>query len=144
MYSRYIAVVNITELDILRSHIRPHFLVPKSAIFFTNRSNTWDPISRRQFFAKSAHHDSLCSRFARDNVLREINSGLPFSAGWNTCCAMVSHARRSIDNFNFKRLYSTQIYKGRVKTCVLHSNVWRLLLRYMLTACIRATKKIID
>ena len=47
-------------------------------------------------------------------------------------------------NFNFKRLYSTQIYKGKAKTCVLHSNVWRLLLRYMHTACIRATKKIID
>ena len=46
-------------------------------------------------------------------------------------------------NFNFKRLYSTQIYKGKAKTCVLHSNVWRLLLRYMHTACIRATK-IID
>ena len=46
-------------------------------------------------------------------------------------------------NFNFKRLYSTQIYKGKAKTCVLHSNVWRLLLRYMHTACIRATKKII-
>ena len=47
-------------------------------------------------------------------------------------------------NFNFKRLYSTQIYEGKAKTCVLHSNVWRLLLRYMHTACIRATKKIID
>ena len=46
--------------------------------------------------------------------------------------------------FNFKRLYSTQIYKGKAKTCVLHSNVWRLLSRYMHTACIRATKKIID
>ena len=41
-------------------------------------------------------------------------------------------------NFNFKRLYSTQIYKGKAKTCVLYSNVWRLLLRYMHTACIRA------
>ena len=50
----------------------------------------------------------------------------------------------STSNFNFKRLYSTQIYKGKAKTCVLHSNVWRLLLRYMHTACIRATKKIID
>ena len=43
-----------------------------------------------------------------------------------------------------KRLYSTQIYKGKAKTCVLHNNVWRPLLRYMHTACIRATKKIID
>ena len=44
-------------------------------------------------------------------------------------------------NVNFKRLYSTQIYKGKKKTCVLHSNVWRLSLRNMHAACIRATKK---
>ena len=55
-----------------------------------------------------------------------------------------NHYKTSNFNFNFKRLYSTQIYKGKAKTCVLHSNVWRLLLRYMHTACIRATKKIID
>ena len=46
-------------------------------------------------------------------------------------------------NFNFKRLYSTQIYKGKSKTCVLHGNAWRLLSRYMHTAWIRATKEMI-
>ena len=32
-----------------------------------------------------------------ETIFREINSGLPVNAGWNTCCAMVSQARRSID-----------------------------------------------
>ena len=45
---------------------------------------------------KSAHHDSLCSRFAGDNFSK-INSSLPTNAGWNTRCAMVSQARWSID-----------------------------------------------
>ena len=30
-------------------------------------------------------------------IFRGINSGLPVNAGWNTCCAMVSQARLSID-----------------------------------------------
>ena len=33
----------------------------------------------------------------RETIFRETNSSLPVNAGWNTCCAMVSHARRSID-----------------------------------------------
>ena len=33
----------------------------------------------------------------RETVFRETNSSLPVNAGWNTCCAVVSHARRSID-----------------------------------------------
>ena len=41
-----------------------------------------------------------------------------------------------------KALFDTNIQR-QSKTCVLHSNVWRLLLRYMHTACLRATKKII-
>ena len=58
---------------------------------------------------------------------------------------IIEHTRRHRHfNLNFKRLYSTQIYKGKAKTCILHSNVWRLLSRYMHTACISATKKIID
>ena len=47
-------------------------------------------------------------------------------------------------NFNFKILYSTRVYKGKTKTCVLHSNIVRLLSRYMHTACIKAIKKRID
>ena len=34
VYSRYIAIVYIAELDISWSHIGPHFLAPKNAIFF--------------------------------------------------------------------------------------------------------------
>ena len=48
------------------------------------------------FCAKSAHRDSLCS-CSLETIFREINSSLPVNAGWNTCCAMGSHARRSID-----------------------------------------------
>ena len=33
----------------------------------------------------------------QETIFREINSSLPVNACWNTCCAMVSHARRSID-----------------------------------------------
>ena len=47
-------------------------------------------------FAKSAHRDSLCS-CSQETISREINSSLPVNAGWNTCCAIGSHARRSID-----------------------------------------------
>ena len=32
-----------------------------------------------------------------ETIFREINSGLPVNAGWNTCCAMVSQDRLSID-----------------------------------------------
>ena len=33
----------------------------------------------------------------QETIFRETNSSLPVNAGWNTCCAMVSHARQSID-----------------------------------------------
>ena len=32
-----------------------------------------------------------------ESIFREINSGLPVNAGWNTCCAMAGQARRSTD-----------------------------------------------
>ena len=91
---------------IYRGHMDPIFLptdfanfadvVPKSAIFSRNRGNSLHSIRGRQFFAKSAHRDSLCS-CSLETIFREINSSLPVNAGWNTCCAMGSHARRSID-----------------------------------------------
>ena len=71
-------------------------VVPKSAIFSRNCGNSLHSIGGRQFFAKSAHRDSLCS-CSLETIFREINSSLPVNAGWNTCCAMGSHARRSID-----------------------------------------------
>ena len=74
VYSWYIAVVYIAELDISQMHVEPHFFVPKSTVFFRKIAVTpwtqWGTIHGRQFFAKSAHHDSLCSQFAEDNFSR--------------------------------------------------------------------------
>ena len=77
----------------------PIFWRPRARYFSRNRGNSLEPIRGRQFFAKSAHRDSLCSRFAGDNFSRNQLKpmSLPVNAGWNTCCAMVSHVRRSID-----------------------------------------------
>ena len=72
---------------------------PKAWYILQNRGNSWDPIRGRQFFAESAHCDSLCSCW-QETIFREIDSSLPGYAGWNTCCATVSHARwrpQSID-----------------------------------------------
>ena len=91
VYSRYIDIVYITELDISQSHVAPHFLAPKSRIFFAKSFNTLDPIRGRQFSAIAFVPGSL------ETIFRKINSGLPVNAGYNTCCAMVSQARRSIN-----------------------------------------------
>ena len=45
----------------------PIFWRPRARYFSRNRGNSLDPIRGRQFFTKSAHRDSLCSRFAGDN-----------------------------------------------------------------------------
>ena len=75
----------------------PIFWHPRTRYFSRNHGNSLDPIHGRQFFAKFAHRDRLCSRSAGD-IFRETNStSLPVNAGWNTCCVVVSHARRSID-----------------------------------------------
>ena len=44
-------------------------------------------------------------------------------------------------NFNFQSFYLTPIYMSVTTRRMLQNYVWRLLLRYMHTACIRATKK---
>ena len=69
---------------------------PRARYFSRNRGNSLHSIRGRHFFAKSAHRDSLCS-CSLETIFRKINSSLPVNAGWNTCCAMGSHARRSID-----------------------------------------------
>ena len=69
---------------------------PRARYFSQNCGNSLHSIRERQFFAKSAHRDSLCS-CSLETIFREINSSLPVNAGWNTCCAMGSHARRRID-----------------------------------------------
>ena len=68
----------------------------RARYFSRNHGNSLHSICGRQFFAKSAHCDSLCS-CSLETIFCEINSSLPVNAGWNTCCAMGSHARRSID-----------------------------------------------
>ena len=66
MYSRYIAVVYIPELDISVVCWTP-FL---AWYFSRNRGNYLNPIRGKQFFAKSAHRDRFCSRFAGDHFSR--------------------------------------------------------------------------
>ena len=48
----------------------PIFWRPRARYFSRNRGNSLDPIRGGQFFAKSAHRDSFCSRFAGDNFSR--------------------------------------------------------------------------
>ena len=69
---------------------------PRARYFSRNRGNSLHSIHGRQFFAKSAQRDSLCS-CSLETIFREINSSLPVNAGWNTCCPMGSHSRRNID-----------------------------------------------
>ena len=69
---------------------------PRARYFSRNRVYSLHSIRGRQFFAKSAHRDNLCSCLL-ETIFCEINSSLPVNAGWNTCCVMGSHARRSID-----------------------------------------------
>ena len=61
----------------------PFFWRPRARYFLRNSGNTLDPIRGRQFFAKSAHRDSLCSRFAGDNFLR--------NQLWPTCQCGLEH-----------------------------------------------------
>ena len=48
----------------------PIFWHPRARYFSQSRGNSLEPIRGRQFFTKSAHRDSLCSRFAGDNFSR--------------------------------------------------------------------------
>ena len=69
---------------------------PRARYYLRNRGNSLHSIRGRQFFAKSAHRDSLRS-CSLETIFHEINWSLPVNAGWNTCCAMGSHTRLSID-----------------------------------------------
>ena len=131
--SRYIAVVYIAELDISRSYVEPHFFAklfhefcrraPRVRYFTRNRDNSLHPIRGRQFFAKSAHRDSLCSR-SQETIFHKINSSLPVNAGWNPCCAMDSHARRSIDTSIVSQSRVQLTHWGRVThICVGKLNI---------------------
>ena len=71
VYSRYIAVVYIAELDISRSHVGPHFFGAQERDIFCELAVTpWTQFAEDNFFAKFAHRDRLCSRSAGDNFSR--------------------------------------------------------------------------
>ena len=61
----------------------PIFGRPRARYFSQNRGNSLDSICGRQFFVKSAHRDSLCSRFAGDNFSRNYL--------WPTCQCELEH-----------------------------------------------------
>ena len=98
VYSRYIPIVYIGELDIYRGRmLDPIFFgAQKRDIFHEIAVTPWT------HFAGDNFSRNLLTAIAfvlgsQETIFREINSSLPVNAGWNTCCAMVSHARRSID-----------------------------------------------
>ena len=86
MYSLYIAVACWT----------PYFGAQERDIFCEIVVTPWTQ------FAGDNFSRNLLTTIAfvlgpRETIFRETNSSLPVSAGWNTCFAVVSHARRSID-----------------------------------------------
>ena len=92
VYSRYIA-----ELDISRSHVGPHFWCPRAQYFFAKSGNSLNPIRPQNNFSLNlliviAFVPVRRRRFSVKSTLAYLSN-----AGWNTCCAMVSHARWSID-----------------------------------------------
>ena len=87
----------IAELDISRSHVGPHFFGAQERDIFREIAVT--PLTQ---FAGDNFSRNLLTAIAfvpgsPETIFREINSGQPVNAGWNTCCAMVSQARLSID-----------------------------------------------
>ena len=97
MYSQYIAVVYIAELDISRSHDGPHFFgAQKRGIFREIAVTPWTQSAGGNYLRNLLTAIAFVPG-SQETIFREINSSLPVNAGWNTCCAMVSQARRSID-----------------------------------------------
>ena len=97
VYSRYIAVVCIAELDISRSHVGPKFFDAQERDIFREIAVTpWTQFAGDNF-SRSMLTAIAFVPGSPKTIFREINSGLPVNAGWNTCCAMVSQARLSID-----------------------------------------------
>ena len=87
----------IAELDISRSHVGPHFFGAQERDIFREIAVTpWTQ------FAGDNFSRNLLTAIAfvpgsPETIFREINSGLPVNAGWNTCCVMVNQARLSTD-----------------------------------------------
>ena len=97
MYSRYIGVVYIAELDMsLVACWTPFFGAQERGIFREIAVTPWTP-SAGDNFSRNLLTAIAFVPGSQETIFREINSSLPVNAGWNTCCAMVSQARRSID-----------------------------------------------
>ena len=96
----------IAELDISRSHVGPHF--------FAHRFREFCRRGAQEGYIFREIAVTPCIQFAGDNFSRNLltviafvpvhwrqffakSTSLPGNAGWNTCCAMGSHTRRSID-----------------------------------------------
>ena len=97
VYSRYISRLCISRNWIYRGRmLDPFFCAQERDIFREIAVTPWtqfagDNFSRILFTAIAFVPGS------QETIFRKINSSLPVNAGWNTCCAMVSHSRRSID-----------------------------------------------
>ena len=104
VYSRYIAVMYIAELDISRSHVGPHFLAthfanfadmaPKSAIFREIAVIPCTPFVG--VFREICSPRLPLIQLAGRNLLWASLAYL-WNADGNTCCAMASNGRRTID-----------------------------------------------
>ena len=76
--------------------LAPFFGAQERDIFHEIAVIPWTQFAGDNFFAKSAHRDSLCSH-SQETIFHAINSSRPVNVGWNTCCVMVRVARRIID-----------------------------------------------
>ena len=102
----------------------PIFWRPRARYLSRNQGNTLDLI-----------RGDNCSRnlltaidfvpSSPETIFREINSGLPVNAGWNTCCAMVSQARLSIDTSIVSQSRVRLIIATSLEECVERVKAWK-------------------
>ena len=72
----------------------PFFGAQERDIFREIAVTPWTNL-QETIFHETAHLDSLCSSLL-ETIFRKINTNLPVNADWNTCCAMVSHAKAEL------------------------------------------------
>ena len=86
------------ELDISWPHVGPHFFGAQERDIFREIAVTpWTQFTGDNF-SWNLLTAIACVPGSMETIFREINSGLPVNAGWNTCCVMVTQAQLSIDN----------------------------------------------
>ena len=144
VYTWFIAVMYLAELDILRSHLDPSLRIkcrPEATKNWAGPASfPFKPASFPSFSCLKIFKDEFwAGKFwslhaktgtpffgaqerdiireitvtpwtqfvgaipfvlgSQETIFRKTNCSLPVNEGWNTCCAVVSHARRSIDTF---------------------------------------------